>query len=159
MTAAKFKPFMFSVWGFALSNITLYPKSKSKLLYDLQSVSMSWHRVPLWDLRPDIISCRNVTVWNLTSCIWGAPSLARWLVCNLQCNHSIIRVVQNPRPYFTVSSETPSTLCPPGTGWPSYIPGHWVPFTSSLTTRLLLARLRWRYSNPPPTWRVRCLYI
>jgi hypothetical protein len=26
-------------------------------------------------------------------------------------------------------------LYPPGTGWPSYTPGHWVPFTSSLTTR------------------------
>jgi hypothetical protein len=24
---------------------------------------------------------------------------------------------------------------PPGTGWPSYSPGHWVPFTSTLTTR------------------------
>jgi hypothetical protein len=24
------------------------------------TVSMSWHRVPLWDLRQDIISCRNV---------------------------------------------------------------------------------------------------
>jgi hypothetical protein len=44
-------------------------KSKSKLHYDWQSVSMSWHRVPLWDLRPDIISCRNVTVWNVRSCI------------------------------------------------------------------------------------------
>jgi hypothetical protein len=26
---------------------------------------MSWHRAPLWDLRPDITSCRNVAVWNL----------------------------------------------------------------------------------------------
>jgi hypothetical protein len=27
-----------------------------------QSVSMSWYRVPLWDFRPDIISCRNVAL-------------------------------------------------------------------------------------------------
>jgi hypothetical protein len=27
-----------------------------------QSVSMSWYRVPTWDLRPDITSCRNVAV-------------------------------------------------------------------------------------------------
>jgi hypothetical protein len=27
-----------------------------------QSVNMSWYRVPLCDLRPDIISCRNVAV-------------------------------------------------------------------------------------------------
>jgi hypothetical protein len=29
---------------------------------DGQSVSMSWYRAPLWDLRPDITSCRNVAV-------------------------------------------------------------------------------------------------
>jgi hypothetical protein len=52
-------------------------KSKSKLLYDWQSVSMSWYRAPLWDLRPDITSCRNVAVWNLRSCIYWAPSLTR----------------------------------------------------------------------------------
>jgi hypothetical protein len=106
------------------------------------TVSMSWHRVPLWDLRPDIISCRNVAVWNLRSCIYWAPSLTRGRVCNLQCNHSIVRVARNPKPYFTVSSETPPAwrvrfpyLYPAGTGWPSYTPGHWEPFTSSFTTR------------------------
>jgi hypothetical protein len=51
----------------------LHNKLKSKLLYDWQSVSMSWYRELLWDLRPDIISCRNVTVWNLRSIIWGLP--------------------------------------------------------------------------------------
>jgi hypothetical protein len=146
-------------------------KSKSKLLYDWQSVSqsvsMSWYRAPLWDLLLDIISCRNVAVRNLRSCIYGAPSLTRGRVCNLQHDHSMARVAQNPKPYFTVSSETPPTwkarfsyLYPPGTGWPSYTPGQWVPFMSSLKTRLLrLAGLRWRYSNPPPTWRDRSLYI
>jgi hypothetical protein len=97
---------------------------------DSQSGSMSWYRVPLWDLRPDITSCRNVAVWTLRSCFYWVPSLTRGWVCNLQCNHSIVRVTQNLKPYFTVSSETP-----PGTGWPSYTPGHWVPFTSSLKTR------------------------
>jgi hypothetical protein len=104
--------------------------SKSQLLYDWQSVSMSWYRAPLWDLRPGIISCRNVAVWNLRSCIYGAPSLTWGRVCNLWCNHSMVRVAQNPKPYFTVSSVTPPTwrarfpyLCPPGTGWPSYTPG------------------------------------
>jgi hypothetical protein len=27
-----------------------------------RSVSMSWYRAPLWDLRPDITSYRNVAV-------------------------------------------------------------------------------------------------
>jgi hypothetical protein len=52
---------------------------------------MSRYRAPLWDLRPDIISCRNVAVWNLRSYICGAPSLTRGRICNLQCNQSMIR--------------------------------------------------------------------
>jgi hypothetical protein len=115
--------------------------SRSYFTTDSQSVSMSWYRAPLWDLRPDIISCRNVVVRNLRYCICGAPSLTRGRVCNLQCNYSMVRVTHNPKPYFTVSSETPPTwrvrfpyLYPPRTGWPSYTPGHWVP-SSSLTTR------------------------
>jgi hypothetical protein len=105
---------------------------------------MSWYRVHLCDLRPDIISCRNVAVSNLWSCSYWAPSLTRGRVCNLQCNHSVVRVTQNSKPYYTVSSETPQTwrakfpyLYPLGIGWPSYTPGHWDPLTSSLTTRLL----------------------
>jgi hypothetical protein len=64
-------------------------KSKSRLLYDWQSASQPLSqsvclgRVPLWDLRPDIISCRNVAAWNLLSCIYRAPSLTRGRVCNL----------------------------------------------------------------------------
>jgi hypothetical protein len=142
-------------------------RSRSYFTTESHSVSQSWYRAPLWDLRPDVTSCRNVAARNLRSCIYWAPSLTRGRVCNLQSNHSIIRVAQNPKPYFTVSSETPPTwrarfpcLYPPGTGWPSYTPRHWVPFTSSLMARLLrLAGIRWRYSNPPPTWRDRSLYI
>jgi hypothetical protein len=96
------------------------PKSKSKLLYDWQSVgqsvSMSWCRTPLWDLWPGITSCRNVAVLFLT----------RGRVCKLQCNHSKARVAQNPQPYFTASSETPPHcrarflhLYHPGTEWPN----------------------------------------
>jgi hypothetical protein len=59
-------------------------------------------------------------------------------ICSVITQWSESRKTRN----FTVSSETPPTwrarfpyLYPPGTGWPSYTPGHWVPFTSSLTTR------------------------
>jgi hypothetical protein len=131
MTVVKFKPLVFPT----------SLRSRSYFTTDSQSVSMSWYRVPFWDLWLDITSCRNVAVWNLRSCICWAPSLTRGRVCNLQCNHSIVRVAQNAKPYFTVSSESPPTwrarfpyLYPPGTGWPSYTPGHWVPFTSSFTT-------------------------
>jgi hypothetical protein len=67
--------------------------SKSKLLHDCQSVSQ--YVLALWNLRPDITSCRNVAVCNLRSCFCGAPSLTRAPVCNLQCNHSVVRVAQN----------------------------------------------------------------
>jgi hypothetical protein len=40
---------------------------------DGQSVSTSSYRAPLWDLRLDITSCRNVAVWNLRN-LWGALS-------------------------------------------------------------------------------------
>jgi hypothetical protein len=60
--------------------------------------------------------------------------------------YCLLRIVVEPeasRPYFIVLIlETPLTwkarspyLYPPGTGWLSYIPGHWVPFPSPLTTR------------------------
>jgi hypothetical protein len=137
-------------------------EKSSKILYDWQSVSISWYRVPLWNLRPDIISCRNVAVSNLRSCVCGAPSLTRGRVSNLQCNHSIVRVAQNQKPYFTVSSETPQ---PGGPGSRIYIPqeqgGPIIPPGTGFRLRRLLwlAGLRWRYSNPPPTWMDRFLYI
>jgi hypothetical protein len=47
--------------------------NRSYFTTDSQSVSMSWYRAPLWDLRPNITSCRNVTVGNLRSCfeVWS----------------------------------------------------------------------------------------
>jgi hypothetical protein len=53
--------------------------------------------------------------------LWGVLSNERTGL-QFQCNHSMLRVTQNPQPYFTVSSETPPTwrarfpyLNPPGT--------------------------------------------
>jgi hypothetical protein len=81
-------------------------------------------------------------LWQLLDFLSGAPSLTGGQVCSLQCSHSLLRVAQDPQLYFTVSSETFPTwsarspyLYPPGTGCPSCIPGHCVPFLSPLTTR------------------------
>jgi hypothetical protein len=86
-------------------------------------------------------------LWPMTM-----TSLTRGWVFNLQCNHSLVRVAQDPQPYFTVSYEAPPTwrarspyLYPPGTGWPSYTSGHWVPFSSPLATRRATAKV----STPP----------
>jgi hypothetical protein len=77
---------------------------------------------------------------QLRFCNFVAPSLTRGRVLPKQ---SLLgRSPAELRPYFTVSFETPPTwrarfpyLYPPGTGWPSYTPGHWVSFLSPLTTR------------------------
>jgi hypothetical protein len=84
-------------------------RSRNYFTTDCQSVSMSWYRALLWDTRPDSISFRNVTVWNLRSCIHGASSLTRRRVWNLLCIHSTVRVAQNPKLYSIVSCETPPT--------------------------------------------------
>jgi hypothetical protein len=47
----------------------------------------------------------------------GPPSLKSGRVCSFQYSHSLVEV-----PY----------LYPPRTGWPSYIPGHWVPCLSPM---------------------------
>jgi hypothetical protein len=62
-----------------------------------QSVSQSVSQyvlvsIPLWDLCPDISSCRKVAVRKLRSCFCGTPSLTRGRVCSLQSRrtHNIL---------------------------------------------------------------------
>jgi hypothetical protein len=114
---------------------------------------MSWYRAPLWDLRPDITSCRNVPVWNLRSYFCGAPSLMRGRVCNLQCNHPLIRVTQTRNHTLLSHLRLPQPggpgsriYIPQGQGGPVIPPGTGFPFRRLLR----LAGLRWRYCNPPP---------
>jgi hypothetical protein len=105
-------------------------RSRSRLLYDWKSVSQNV-------LVSSILVGLATRYYFLSECyclkfavfIYWAPSLTRGRVWNLQCNHSIVRVAQNPKPYFTVSSETPPTwgarfpyLYPPGPEWPTYTP-------------------------------------
>jgi hypothetical protein len=67
------------------------------------------------------------------------------------CQRSLSRIsvqfFENPH---TWRARSPYSY-PSGTGWPSYTPGHWVPFRSSLTTRRggggILTRLHAASSN------------
>jgi hypothetical protein len=136
--------------------------SKWKLIYDWQSVSQSvlvsgTHPSGTCDQSFFLLEISFRQFWV---CCFVAPSLTRGRVRNLRLLLCLARAVtlgsksrRTQRPYFIVSSETPPTcrarfpyLYSPGTGWPSYTPGHWVPFCHLLW----LAGLRWRYSNPPP---------
>jgi hypothetical protein len=57
----------------------------------------------------DIISCRNVTVWNLRSCFCGAPTLTRGRVCNLQESNIWSQVSEWAR-YIGILSDWPSVV-------------------------------------------------
>jgi hypothetical protein len=133
-------------------------KLRLKLSYDRRSVGQSvLVQAPIWSPWPDFCflsdDCGFLVVWRP---LWREDGSV--IYCTIasrpcQSSHSWVEVQQNSWPYFTVSSETPPTwrarslyLYPPGTGWPNYTPGHWVPFCRLLR----LAGQRWRYSNPPP---------
>jgi hypothetical protein len=107
--------------------------NSSKLLYDWRSVSMSWYRAPLWDLRPDITSCRNTAVWNLRSCFCGAPSLTRgrsaiynvitqWSESRKTRNHTLLSLLRHPQPRgpgsrIYIPQEQGGQVIPLGTGF------------------------------------------
>jgi hypothetical protein len=117
--------------------------------------------------------------WKLRVSWRGAPSLMRELICSLLWA-LLEQSLSGPSPtelmtiFYYLIWGTPDLegqvlvfiwYPPPGKGWPSYTPGHWVPFRRHLR----LAGLRWSYSNPPLTpksmWKVclscliRTLYI
>jgi hypothetical protein len=111
-----------------------------------QTASPSWCRALIWSPWPDFCflsdSCGFLAVGRP---LWRDDgSVIYCTIASGPCQSSLswAEGPQNSRPYFTVSSETPPTwrarspyLYLPGTGWPSYIPRHWVPLPSPLTTR------------------------
>jgi hypothetical protein len=111
---------------------------------DGQLASLPWCRAPIWSPWPDFffsvwqlqVSCGGYPLWRedgsviyLYNCFWALPEQSLWGPSPAEL-----------RQYFTVSFETHSTwsarslyLYHPGTGWPSYTPGHWDPFSLPLT--------------------------
>jgi hypothetical protein len=93
----------------------------------------------------------------------GAPSLTRGWVYNL-----LVQLLRGLASAFTLASKSrrthahillshirlpptwrsrPPYLYPPGTWWPSYTPGHWVPFSSPLTTLRASVEVFWPAST------------
>jgi hypothetical protein len=80
---------------------------------------------------------------QLRVCYFVAPSLTRGLVCNL-----LLLVLASAVSHESESRRTQDRillsqflLTPPGTGWPRYTPGHWVPFPSPLTTHRVMVEV------------------
>jgi hypothetical protein len=99
-------------------------------------------------------------ICNLVSvrrCLWreDGPAICgvitQWSESLRTRNHTLLSRLRLPQPggpgsRIYIPQEQGGTVIPPGTGFP-------------LSRLLRLAGLRWRYSNPPPTWRDRSVYI
>jgi hypothetical protein len=77
--------------------------------------------------------------------------ITQWSESRRTRNHTLLSQLRLPQPggpgsCIYIPQEQGGPVIPSGTGFP-------------LRRLLRLAGLRWRYSNPPPTWRVRSLYI
>jgi hypothetical protein len=57
--------------------------------------------------------------------------ITQWSESLITRNHTLLSHLRLPQP----GGPDSHIYIPPGTGWPGYTPGHWVPFTSSLTSR------------------------
>jgi hypothetical protein len=95
---------------------------------------MSSYRTPLWDLQPDITSCRNVAVWNLRSVSVGRPLwrkdgsaicsvITQWSESHRTRNHSLLSHLRLPKPggpgpRIYIPHEQGGPVIPPGTGFP-----------------------------------------
>jgi hypothetical protein len=128
------------------NSVWLWVWRESYITTDGQSASLPWNEAPIWGLRPDFITVREMRI-----CWHGALSLTRGRVCRLQlllalagavilgseslgtCDHILLSQIWDPPPPTWRASS--SHLYPPGTGWPSYTPKHWVSFSSPPTTR------------------------
>jgi hypothetical protein len=108
-----------------LQGVTVF---KPKLRYDWRSVSMSWCRA-----HPG--TCDQIL---LVLPVRGLPSESCCLV-SVECPlwREVGSVIYQSQPAVIVSMhiEHLHFIHPVGTGWPSYTPGHWVPFSSPLTAR------------------------
>jgi hypothetical protein len=127
--------------------------------------------------RDQFFFLHEISFRQLRLCYFVAPFLTRGRVCNL-----LVQLLLGLARAVTLGSKSHRThghillshvrlppswrarfsyLYPRGTGWPSYTPGHWVPFLSPLTTRRdyggsILTRL---HTGPQHNWRERPIYL
>jgi hypothetical protein len=104
-------------------------KSQSKLCYYRLSVGQS-------------ILISSPHLGTVRQLMWGALSNERTSLSFSisagpnQCSHSQVRgpLLSQIRDCPNLQGQVPVFISP-GTGWPSYTPRHWVPFSSPPTTR------------------------
>jgi hypothetical protein len=109
--------------------LLLLGRIESYITTDGPSASLSWNEAPIWGLRPDFITVRQLLV-----CWDGELSLTRGRVCRLQLLLVLASAV-------ILGSESLGTR-------DHILLSHIRDF--AFRRLLLLAGLRWRYSTPPP---------
>jgi hypothetical protein len=133
------------IWLEGLRKATKIVSSEEFMfLLNLGRFGSRFNAISLWIITRMAVECVEMEKLKVYSCVQ----------CPRQRSHSWVRVAQDSWPYFTVSD---SRLPQPGGPRPHiYIPqeqgGPVIPPGTVFSFRRLLrlARLRWRYSNPPP---------
>jgi hypothetical protein len=121
-----------------LSSVSLFSQSQSHIATDGQSVSKSWCRAQS-GAHDQIV----ITVWQLRSCFYGAPSLTRGRVCLL---------------YMLLALASTVFLASESLGTRDYILLSQI-WDFPFCRLLRLERSRWRYSTPPPHGFLFSLYL
>jgi hypothetical protein len=102
-------------------------QSQSYVTTDGQSASLSWCQAPIWGLGPDFYYCQTIAGLLM----WGALSDERTglpftiAASPRQHSHSRVRVPVSDRDSSNMEGQV-QIFIPPGTGWPSCTPRHWV---------------------------------
>jgi hypothetical protein len=97
--------------------VSIESRVESYITTDGQSASLSWHKAPVWVLRPDFYYCQTF----VGLLMWGALSDERaGLPFTItagprQRSYSRVRVLLDSWPYFTVSDTRLSILSSPTT--------------------------------------------
>jgi hypothetical protein len=119
----------------------LQSQSQSHVPTDGQSASLPWYRVPIFAPRPEF--CYYQTFAGML--IWGTLSNERKGLSFTTAVSAVILGSESLGTHDRIllsQTETPGTwrarspyFHPQGTGWLSYTPRNWVPFSSPPTTR------------------------
>jgi hypothetical protein len=138
-----------------------------KLCYDRRSVVQSvlvWS--PIWGPVPEFCYYQRIEGLLMWGTLSDETTRVSFTVADgpRQRSHSRVWVPRGSWPYFLLSQETAPTwrgrspyLYPAETWWPSYTPRHWVPFSSSPTTRRATVEVFERASTW--AWRLKTEFL
>jgi hypothetical protein len=135
-------------------------QNQSYVMTDGQPASLSWLQTPIWGPWPDYYYCQTFICEfvDMGHLFWWEDKSVVYIYCWFLPVQSFpgLSPVGLTIIFFYLRfkagnwSSRSLYLCPPGTEWPNYIPGHRVPFSSPLTTHRSMVevfkRLHTKYS-------------